>query len=291
MSSIIEKAMRGLKAEPARRQTRAKVVSVSPREGRLAAVSPALPSACEFHLDFAGLRRAGYLTPDAVESALAEELRVLKRPIVLNAFGKTPAPVEHSNLVVVTSALPNEGKTFTSINLAMSIAQERDSTALLIDGDLIERSITRFFGLTEVEGLTDLLLDYEKDLSLVMGRTNVPKLRIIPAGRGHPEATELLASDKMERIANELSARYPDRIVIFDAPPLLATSQAVVLTKLVGQILVVVEEGKTTQPMLQEALDLLDPDKVIGMALNKCRRKRGLRHYGGYYGRGQPADD
>jgi exopolysaccharide/PEP-CTERM locus tyrosine autokinase len=245
----------------------------------------------EFHLDFAGLRRIGYLTPDAVESRLAEELRILKRPVLLNAFGKTPVPIDRSNLIVVTSALPNEGKTFTSINLAMSIAQERDSTVLLIDGDLIERSITRFFGLTEVEGLTDVLLNYEKDLSLVIGRTNVPKLRIIPAGRGHPEATELLASEQMERIANELSARYPDRVVIFDAPPLLATSQAVVLTKLVGQILVVVEEGRTTQPILQEALDLLDPDKVVGMALNKCRSARAWSHYGGYYGREQPADD
>jgi exopolysaccharide/PEP-CTERM locus tyrosine autokinase len=203
----------------------------------------------------------------------------------LNAFGKTPVPVERSNLVVVTSALPNEGKTFTSINLAMSIAQERDTTVLLIDSDLIQKSVTRFFGLEDVEGLTDVLLDSGKDLSTVIGRTNVPRLRILPSGRGHPEATELLASEQMERLAAELSARYPDRIVLFDSPPLLATSQAAVLADWVGQILVVVEEGRTTQPAVQEALDLLSPDKVIGMVLNKCRGEGGRRNYGGYYGR------
>jgi exopolysaccharide/PEP-CTERM locus tyrosine autokinase len=181
--------------------------------------------------------------------------------------------------------VPHEGKTFTSINLAMSIAQERDTTVLLVDSDLVERALTQFFGLNEVEGLTDLLLDYEKDLGQVLGRTNVPKLRMIPSGSRHPEGAELLASEQMERIATELSTRYPDRIVIFDAPPLLASSQAVVLTKLVGQILFVVEEGKTTQPDVQEALDLLDPDKVIGMVLNKCSARRGRRGYGAYYGR------
>lgn len=285
MSSIIERAMRGLKAAPG--QPRAKVVPERqpPKEGHLASVLPLAPTAREFHLDFAGLRRVGYLTPDAVESTLAEEFRLLKRPVLLNAFGKTPVPVEHGNLVAVTSSVPDEGKTFTSINLAMSIAQERDTTVLLIDSDLIQRAMTRFFGLSEVEGLTDVLLDYEKDLSLVMGRTNVPKLRIIPSGCGHPEGAELLGSDQMERIASELSARYPDRVVIFDAPPLLSSSQAVVLANLVGQILFVVEEGKTSQPALQEALDLLDPDKVIGMVLNKCSQAGGRSHYGGNYGR------
>jgi exopolysaccharide/PEP-CTERM locus tyrosine autokinase len=226
-----------------------------------------------------------------VRSTLAEEFRLLKRPVLANAMGKGAAPVERGNIIAITSALPHEGKTFTSMNLAMSIAQERDHTVLLVDSDLIQRALTRFLGVSDVPGLTDVLRDPEIDLAQVIARTSVPKLRVLPCGRGDPLGTELLASEQMVRVVTELSRRYPDRIVIFDAPPLLSTSQAVVLANQAGQVLVVVEEGRTSQSNVQEALSLLDESKVIGMVLNKAVGRSGRDYYGGYYGGAPDPDD
>jgi exopolysaccharide/PEP-CTERM locus tyrosine autokinase len=237
----------------------------------------------ELQLNFKALALAGYLTPNTMQGDLAEEYRFLKRPLLMNASSKQDEQLKYGNLIAITSALPGEGKTFTSFNLAMSIALERDNTVLLIDSDLTKRSLTGLVGLNAALGLTDVLLNPQIDLRDIIVSTNVPKLKFIPAGRTHPDATELLASEQMHAMTCELSARYSDRIVLFDAPPLLTTGQAMILTALMGQILVVVEEGKTPQPVIQEAVSLLDEDKVIGMVLNRCHRLFGSKRYGGYY--------
>lgn len=237
------------------------------------------------YLNFESLRSRGYLTPQSAQSQLAEEMRLLKRPLLRNAFGKGAVPVRHGNLLSVTSALPGEGKTFTTLNLAMSMAMELDTTVLMVDADVVKPSLTRLLGLEEDPGLIDVLLHPELDIGSVIVPTDMAKLRVIPAGRRHAHSTELLASEQMERIAIELSERYPDRIVVFDAPPLLVTSQAGVLSQLAGQILVVVEAGRTPQSAIKEAVAHLDKDKVIGMVLNKGRRAFGTEYYyGGYYG-------
>jgi len=237
----------------------------------------------EFRLNFNALTKAGYLTPDAMQSRLAEECRRLKRPLLVTASDRN-APVQNRNLIAITSALPGEGKTFTTFNLAMSIAIERDVTVLLVDGDLAGRSLSRLVGLQRAPGLTDVLLDARISLRDVIVNTNVPKLRIIPAGRVYRDVTELMASEQMRDIAGELSARYSDRVVLFDAPPLLATSQAIVLTAFAGQILVVVDEGKTPQQAIQQAVSPLDKNKLIGMVLNNCRRSSSHKYYESYYG-------
>lgn len=237
------------------------------------------------YLNFETLRSQGYLTPQSAQSQLAEEMRLLKRPLLRNAFGKGAAPVRYGNLISVTSALPGEGKTFTTLNMAMSMAMEMDTTVLMVDADVVKPSLTRLLGLEEEPGLIDVLVHPELDMGSVIVPTDMPKLRVIPAGRRHAHSTELLASDQMERIAIELSERYPDRVVVFDAPPLLVTSQAGVLSQLAGQILVVVEAGRTPQTAIKEAVSHLDKDKVIGMVLNKGRRAFGTEYYyGGYYG-------
>ena len=237
------------------------------------------------YLNFETLRAQGYLTPHSAQSQLAEEMRLLKRPLLRNAFGKGAAPVRYGNLISVTSALPGEGKTFTTLNLAMSMAMEMDTTVLMVDADVVKPSLTRLLGLDEQPGLIDVLLHPELDIGSVIVPTDMPKLRVIPAGRRHAHSTELLASEQMERIAIELSERYPDRVVVFDAPPLLVTSQASVLSQLAGQIMVVVEAGKTPQSAIKDAVAHLDKDKVIGMVLNKGRRAFGTEYYyGGYYG-------
>jgi exopolysaccharide/PEP-CTERM locus tyrosine autokinase len=233
-------------------------------------------------LNFKALARAGYLPPNAMQGDLAEEYRFLKRPLLMNASGNQNEKLKYGNLIVITSALPGEGKTFTSLNLAMSIALAQDNTVLLVDSDLRKRSLTGLVGLNDALGLTDVLLNPQLGLHNVIIDTNFPKLRLIPAGQPYRDATELLASEQMRAVACELSRRYNNRIVLFDAPPLLASSQTIVLTNLMGQILVVVEEGKTLQTVIQEAVSLLDEDKVIGMVLNRSRHLFGSKHYGGY---------
>lgn len=246
-------------------------------------MSPAAEGKPVFQLDWEKLTGAGYLTPYTKQGTLAEEFRLIKRPVLLNASRENNAQSNKGNLIAITSPLPGEGKTFTTINLAMSIIMERDSTVLLIDGDLIKRSLTSLLGLDKAKGLTDVLLDSHLELHDVIVDTNFPKLRLIPAGQPSGETAELLTSKRMQAIASELSTPA-DHIVLFDTPPILTTIQSRILTTLVGQILVVVAEGNTSQDEIRDAIAVLpdEEDKVIGMILNKCRRSSGSKYYGYY---------
>jgi len=235
------------------------------------------------NIDINALAKQGMLSPDSERSGLAEEYRVLKRPLLINAFGKGAVPIEEGNLIMVVSAVPGEGKTFTSINLGMSIATEMDTTVLLVDSDVIRRSLSIQLGLGERRGLIDVLRDKSMSLDDVIVNTNIPSLKVIPAGQADLRSTELLASNQMEKITKELSSRYSDRIILFDAPPLLVTSEAAVLSHHMGQILVVVESGKTTHAVVKEAISRLDDNKVIGMVLNKARGSFAGDYYSGGY--------
>ena len=238
------------------------------------------------HVDLGALEKMGFLISDSErQMEMADEYRVIKRPLLANAFGKGVVPVDNGNLVMVVSALPGEGKTFTTINLGMSMAVEMDTTVLIMDGDLINPALSRVFGLAGKPGLVDLLLDQEMDVGDVIYSTDIPKLKILPAGRSYQHSTELLGGEEMSRVVSELSARYDDRIILVDAPPLLVTSQANVLAQHAGQILMVVEEGKTPQQAVKEAVSQLKEDKVIGMVLNKSTQSS-FGVYGGYYGGG-----
>src|SRR5690606_24955136 len=166
--------------------------------------------------------------------------------------------------------LPGAGKTFCSVNLAVSISLERDLNVLLVDADVAKPHISRAFGLENAPGLIDLLLDEAVDLSDVLVRTDLNDIQLLPAGRSHPEATELLASDRMSDVVDELATRYADRIVLLDSPPLLVTSEAQALAGHVGQIALVVEAGRTTQVALEQTLETLDTDKAVNIVLNKA---------------------
>ena len=188
---------------------------------------------------------------------------------------------------MVTSSVPGEGKTYTAINLAMSIAMEMDKTVLLVDADVGRARIHQLLKVPLGPGLIDLLTGDSKDVGDVMLRTSVPKLRVIPMGRFHPHSNELLASDDMRRLTQELAQRYSDRMVIFDAPPLLSTSEAVVLASLMGQIVFVVHSARTLQGRVKDALSLVDASKPVGLVLNKVRKGLGSDYYGyGSYGYG-----
>jgi Mrp family chromosome partitioning ATPase len=135
-----------------------------------------------------------------------------------------------------------------------------------------------------------LLLNEEANVADFLVRTDLNDILVLPAGRAHPQATELLASDRMSQVVRELASRYKDRIVLLDSPPLLLTSEAQALASQVGQIALVVEAGQTSHQTLEHALEVLDPNKAINLILNKSRGFLGGRYYGDYgYGYGQDA--
>jgi receptor protein-tyrosine kinase len=235
-------------------------------------------------INLARLHRMGVVSPDAEKSQVAEEFRIIKRPLIANAFGQGAARVKNGNLIMVTSSLPGEGKSFCAINLAISMAMEMDRTVLLIDADVAKPRIPEYLGIHADKGLLDVLQDKDLKLSDVLIRTDIAKLTVLPAGRTYKRATELLASAAMTRLIEDIGNRYPDRIILFDSPPLLATSESSVLATHMGQIVMVVEAEKTSQEAIREALSHIQSCEVVGMLLNKTTPTPGADYYYGYYG-------
>ena len=233
-------------------------------------------------INLSRLKAEGFLTPDAPQSQIAAEFRVIKRPIIRNAMGKGGVKVHHGNLVMVTSALPGEGKTFTAVNLAMSMAMEFDSTVLLIDGDVAHPTLPNLLGVPSSPGLLDLLTGDDIDVADALVKTNVEKLSVLPAGSRHSRATELLASEQMASLLRELATRYSDRIIIFDSPPLLATTEARVLATHMGQIVMVVAADSTSQSTVNHALATIDGCEIVLMLLNKAIQSDVGAYYGHY---------
>jgi len=256
--------------------------SVRPQARNDTPFTPPHRQSKSIEIDLARLAALGYVTPDSPRTHLADEYRVIKRPLLTNALRKSSTTVERGNLIQVTSAMPGEGKTFTSINLALSMAIEVDCTVLLVDADVARPAVLDRLGLPSSKGLLDVLTDPRLDLSDVLLRTNVDRLSILPAGTHHPRATELLASDGMNRLVDELATRYPDRILVFDAPPLLPSTESRVLATHMGQIVVVVEADRTQRSTLTQALAAIENCPVVMTLLNKVA-SAGTPSYYGYY--------
>jgi receptor protein-tyrosine kinase len=242
--------------------------------------SPATQHSRRVTIDLTQLAAAGLVTPDAPRSQIADEFRVIKRPLLSNAQRRSATPGRTANLIMVTSALAGEGKTFTAVNLAMSMAMELDNTVLLVDADVANPSLPSILRFQASKGLLDVLREPAIRLPDVLLRTNVPKLSVLPAGTPHRRATELLASEAMERLVAEMANRYADRILIFDAPPLLPTTESRVLATHMGQIVLVVEADKTTHGALKQALATLEACPIVMTTLNKAARS----DVGSYYG-------
>lgn len=232
----------------------------------------------------------GFLIDTGKRNQIKEEFRHIKRKILNNAFGKAAKTLNHCNLVMFSSARPNEGKTFVSINMALSIALEQDKSVLLIDADVLKPSVNKELGFENTIGLVDYLLNDELNVSNIIYDTNVDNLKIIPAGTPHHLSNELLASDKMESFAKELASRYSDRIVIFDCPPLLGVTETLILTNFMGQAIVVVEESNTPIADVIRATEDLNEDLALGLVLNKASRShKDLYGYGYGYGYSEKA--
>ncbi|SFF70222.1 exopolysaccharide/PEP-CTERM locus tyrosine autokinase [Duganella sp. CF458] len=235
-------------------------------------------------LDLMRMHESGLVTAAGGRTALVEDFRIIKRPLIKRAFAARKQGDNPGNLIMITSSLPGEGKTFCAINLAMSIAMELDHTVLLVDADVARPSVLRTLGLPAQRGLMDILLDDSVDMADVMLRTNVNTLSILPAGTSSPRATELLASHMMKNLVNEIANRYPDRIVIFDSPPLLLTSESHVLASNMGQIVMVVESERTTQHAVKESLRQLEGLSNVNLIYNKSREFPGTETYDYHYG-------
>ena len=238
-----------------------------------------------FELDIERLEENGHISINGVRKQINEEYREIKRKLINNAFGKLSSTLKNSNIIMVTSGRPSEGKTFTACNLAMSIAAEQDKTVLLVDADVLKPNVLNTLGLERREGLMEYLTGEVDDISDVLYPTNLEKLKIIPAGRSHHLTTELLASEKMAETVNEFANRYPDRIVIFDTPPLIGITETAILANLAGQAVVVVEEGKSKLNDVRHAVERLNPEMAIGFVVNKSvnHDSEGTGYYGYYY--------
>lgn len=289
MSSLIEQAAQRLEQL---RQAGVEMPAAPPPAAQMdeAAQNPvseaqSAPLSRSVEIDLAAMSQAGIVSPNAPRSQIADQYRVIKRPLISNAMGKGASAIAQGNLIMVTSALPGEGKSFTAINLAMSIATELDNTVMLVDADVTSPSVMKVLGLPESLGLLDLVQGESRDMARMLLKTNIDKLTILPSGTPHTRATELLASDAMIRLLDEMAKRYSDRIIIFDSPPLLLATEARVLASHMGQVVMVVQAGKTLQSEVRQALATIEACPVKLMLLNKARSdSEGGYGYGYGYG-------
>jgi len=222
----------------------------------------------EVMIDLDQLAAQGYLTPMMSDRVLAEQIRIIKQAVLKNVDAATARGLRR-NLVLVTSATAGEGKTFFSMNLAMSLAMEVDKHALLVDADVLRPSVLQRYGIEPGPGLLDLASRPELDVADVLLRTNVPKLSLLPAGQESHKSPELLTSGAIDHLLTELSERYADRLVIFDAPPILVSSGTRHLATRVGQVVMVVEAGSTDSRAISQAFDAVDSCPLVSTILNR----------------------
>nr|WP_246623243.1 AAA family ATPase [Sphingomonas colocasiae] len=233
------------------------------------------------------LREAGLIVPDAPASELSEEFRIVKRQLLTEAMGgESGRPLSRGRMILVCSAQPNDGKTFCALNLALSMAAEKDLEVLLVDGDFAKPEIVSTLGLEPGPGLLDALADPALSVESCVIRTDIPGLSVLPAGRHTHSDTELLAAAHGRAVLQGLLDVNPSRIVIFDSPPVLAASPASVLALTVGQTLVVVKADKTGEAELRDAIGLLSGCENIQLLLNATTYASGGRNFGSYYGYG-----
>jgi protein-tyrosine kinase len=293
--SIVEKALKKLQsagapkpAAPAARMA----PSAEPAPVPAAAVADvrrrprvALSSSKTVRVDFDKLRFEGLLPPEHHQRELAHQYRTLKRPLIKNAFEDAASTRVGARSIMVSSALPGEGKTFTSINLALSLAMERDHSVLLLDGDMPKPHVSTALGVREEPGLLDLLMDSSLPVESVVLPTDVRGLSVLPVGRNRADgATELLASARMRDIIAQLERLDPEGLVLVDSPPVLLTSEARVLASLFGQVVVVVKSGATPQQAVTEAIGIIGEGPRLGLVLNVAAGETSIGNYGYYYG-------
>jgi protein-tyrosine kinase len=282
--SVIENAIKRLQASRASGAATARgAVATSggaARRRELATEGNAAAPARTLIINQDALRVAGLLPPIHQERELAQQFRHIKRPLINNALGRGVVPVPQGNLVMVASAVPGEGKTFMSLNLALSMRLEEDVTVLLVDGDVVNPRITRILGLENEPGLLDVVRDPAVSVGSAILATDVPGLSFLPAGRPDANPTELLASTRMRDVVALLGGHDATRLVLFDSAPLLLTTESHAIAQVAGQILVVVRADQTPQHVVLDALEILGEGRPVSLVLNQSMKQP---HAGYYY--------
>jgi protein-tyrosine kinase len=233
-------------------------------------------------ISLAELRAAGLLAPEDEEPQMAQQYRRIKRPLIVNATGRGGARAPNGHVIMVASALAGEGKTFTTINLALSMSREKDVHVLLVDADVAKAHISRLFGLGEAPGLLDVLRDGRIGVESVILPTNVPNLSVLPAGTRSHETTELLASARMEEVMRTIAQHDERRVALVDSPPLLLTTESHAIAQVAGQVVMVVRAAGTPQHAVLAALSYLGDHPVVSLVLNQCTASVPATYYYGY---------
>lgn len=294
--SIVERTLEKLREDSARAAAQRGTVAI----GTVTATSGAatrdalpdtfVPPARQILVDRQALRAEGYLPEVTEDRAFADQYRQIKRPLVAAALASSARGPGSPGLIMVASALPGDGKTFTGINLALSLARERDTSVVLVDGDLAKPHTSRIFGAENEQGLFDALVDEHIDIESLVLPTDVRGLSILPTGRIRDGATELLASERMRQLLTRLQERNPRRLVLIDSSPLLVTSESAAMASLVGQVVLVVRSGKTPKQAVLDAISKLGTARHVSLVLNQGRPTISQSYYGQrYYGDEQVA--
>ena len=288
--SLIERAVAEVSEARVASKARSKGQGRKPRSGLSADTD--ISTSRSFRLDMAHLAEQGFFTPSEKPQRLALEMRVIKRRLLrrMNFYRKSRDDTGErnnrslpSNTVLMTSTRPAEGKTFTAINLALSLAIEDNINVMLIDSDVPRPKVFTHLGLEAGPGLTDCIADPALPIASTLLREENYPLTVMSQGTRKEAPTEIFSRPEMEAFVGDVARRYPDRIIIFDAPPVLATPEATVLAKYVSEVLFVVEANGTPEPAVAAALDeLLDSSDRISLVLNRCLVSSEASQYGSY---------
>jgi len=225
--------------------------------------------------------------PSAGSSRTVEEFRAIKREIIANiARSRQTVPDSRARVVLVTSASPEEGKTFTAINLALSLAYEKDSRVLLIDADAYRQSSVEYLGISSETGWLDVVAGKSIAARDMIVRTNLPGLSVMPAGRQRPEIPELMSSKRMSAMFEELSRDDPTRFIVVDSVPCLSSTEPSILAGLAGQTIFVVAAQKTAHSEIEASLRLLNASPNVSLVLNRVHPQLTdqFKKYGYAYG-------
>jgi protein-tyrosine kinase len=285
--SIIERALGAARRTAEARNAKAGIApaaleSVSRSFAAEAAMVRPRAAHAQIQLELDRLRSAGALPPLEFERQLTEQYRRIKRPLVDYAFPDGEQGAVSRNLIVVTSSFPAEGKTFTSLNLAINLAMEKDATVLLVDADIANPRLSGLFGQQQTRGMFDALADESLDVESLVLDTNIPGLSFLSTGALRESSAELLASSRMSQLMMNLIANEPRRLIVLDSPPLLLTNESRELAALAGQIVLVVHAGVTPQESVKEAVALLPDGKNVGVVLNQVDPSSADVSYYGY---------
>ena len=280
--SLIENSLERLRRAAQAAKEPGVAAAIVPTAARVEPVTALEPRVAHrrIAIDLIRLREQGYLPEEGQERRFADYCHRIKRPLIDRALSANAA--QEARLILLTSALPGDGKTFMTVNLALSMARERDVTVLLVDGDLPRAHISHVLGMEGEPGLLNALRDDTLDIESLVHDTDIRGLEFLPAGAPSEGASELIASVRMRELASKLICRNPRRLVLFDSSPLLASSEARALVQIPGQMILVARAGRTPRQAIVEALTHIDKNRLTGLILNDGH----VSNEGGYYGYG-----